>query len=221
MARQFLIASLITAGFGQTNVDQDRLAALSAGGPNDNFISPIHQPFARVHTFNMGGHRSHSSHSSHRSSSGGSGHYSHSSHTSHRSSASGDYDYPSAPAPAVPIYTDPSPSGGNTNPYNGGGSGGRNSPAPAPVQGFISPRPTTGGTGAGLPSLPGRSQRFKMAVCRVQLALTARDYYAGPIDCVVGPQLRGAIRKFQADQSIDQTGTITPEVLDRLMVPTE
>lgn len=55
MARQFLIASLITAGFGQTNVDQDRLAAVSVGGPNDNFVSPIHQPFARVHTFNMGG----------------------------------------------------------------------------------------------------------------------------------------------------------------------
>lgn len=221
MARQFLIASLITAGFGQTNVDQDRLAAVSAGGPNDNFISPIHQPFARIHTFNMGGHRSHSSHSSHRSSSAGSGHFSHSSHTSHRSSASGGYDYPSAPAPAVPVYTDPSPSDGVSGSYDGGSSGGRSSSVPAPAQGFISPRPATGGADGRLPSMPGRSQRFKMAVCRVQLALTARDYYAGPIDCVVGPQLRGAIRKFQADQSIDQTGTITPEVLDRLMVPTE
>jgi len=60
-----------------------------------------------------------------------------------------------------------------------------------------------------------------MIVCRVQLALTARDLYAGTIDCAVGPQLRHALRRFQESHGLTVTGTITPETLDRLMVSTD
>lgn len=223
MARQFLIASLLSAGFGHTSADQDRLANASIGGANNNFMSPVQQALWRVHTFSMGGHSSHSSHSSHRSSSGGSGHFSHSSHTSHRSSAAGGYDYPSDPVPYVPTYPDSSTSestsSGSTSSASSSGSGSSSSPQ---TRGFLTPPSALpAGSGEGLPTLSGRTQRFKMIVCRVQLALTARDYYSGPIDCVVGPHLRNALRKFQGDLSISQTGTITPEVLDRLMVPTE
>lgn len=91
------------------------------------------------------------------------------------------------------------------------------------AQGLLSPR--TGSTASSrngaLAPLTGRSERFKMIVCRVQVALTARDLYRGTIDCAVGPQLRQAIRAFQTSHGLEVTGTITPQVLDGLMVSTE
>lgn len=221
MARQFLIASLLTAGFGHTSPDQDRLAAVSIGGGHNDFVSPVAQARWREHTFNMGGHSSHSSHSSHRSSSGGSsGHYSHMSHTSHRSSAGGGYDDSGSETTYVPTYPS-STSGNSSGSTSESSSSWPGTPVTPRSQGFIAPQATTGSGESSLPPLSGRTERFKKVVCRVQLALTARDYYSGPIDCVVGPQLRNAIRRLQSDFSMALTGTITPEVLDRLMVPTD
>lgn len=210
--KRFLIASLAAAGFGQTSAAQDRLAYVTTNGADGMPNGVLEQAFAREHLFTLAGHRSHSSHSSHRSSYGGGGHFSHTSHTSHRSSTYGGYDYPSTPVPAAPtIPRSSSSSRGAASSGSASGSSG------SQASGLLS-SPLTG---PGLQPLTGRSERFKMIVCRVQLALTARDIYFGAIDCAVGPRLRDALRKFQASQSINQTGTITPEVLDRLMVSTD
>lgn len=211
-AKHFLIVSLAAAGFGQTSAAQDRLSYVTTNGADEMTYGILEQAFAREHLFTLAGHRSHSSHSSHRSSAGGGGHYSHTSHTSHRSSSYGGYDYPSAPAAASPAFPGPSASRRGTassDIVSGGSSQGR--------QGLLG-SPTTL---PGLQPLSGRSERFKLIVRRVQLALTARDLYLGAIDGSVGAGLREALRRFQAMQKMTETGTITPEVLDRLMIPTE
>lgn len=216
-AKRFMIASLLAAGFGHTSAAQDRLAVLSAGNAVEPLDSPFEQAYSQDHYFTLAGHRSHSSHSSHRSSSGGSssgGHYSHTSHTSHRSSTGGGYDYPTYPSlPAGPTYDDSSGSSSSSR------SSGTTGTSPNSLYASPSTRPSTG-TDSGLPPLSGRSERFKKIVCRVQLALSARDFYPGAIDCVVGPQLRAALRRYQSAHGLTETGTITPEVLDSLMVPT-
>lgn len=211
-AKRFLIASLAAAGFGQTSAAQDRLAYVTTNGADGMPNGVLEQAFAREHLFTLAGHRSHSSHSSHRSSYGGGGHFSHTSHTSHRSSSYGGYDYPSTPVPATPAVPRSSSSTRGT-----ASSGATSNSGGTQTSGLLS-SPLSRTTPQ---ALTGRSERFKMIVCRVQLALTARDIYFGAIDCAVGPQLRDALRKFQALQGINQTGTITPEVLDRLMVSTE
>jgi peptidoglycan hydrolase-like protein with peptidoglycan-binding domain len=46
--------------------------------------------------------------------------------------------------------------------------------------------------------------------------LRAHGYYQGPIDGLIGPESRAALRRFQEEHGLPQTGTITPEVLDGL-----
>jgi peptidoglycan hydrolase-like protein with peptidoglycan-binding domain len=70
-------------------------------------------------------------------------------------------------------------------------------------------------------TLSGRTKRFASIVRRVQIALLARELYVGPIDGIVGPRLRAALRKFQGQRSLAVTGTITPQTLDALMVPSD
>ena len=72
-----------------------------------------------------------------------------------------------------------------------------------------------------MPSLSGRTKRFAAIVRRVQLALLAQGFYDGAIDGIVGPGLRGSLRRFQGSRGLKATGTITPETLDALMVSTE
>ena len=50
----------------------------------------------------------------------------------------------------------------------------------------------------------------------VQLALRKRGYYNGQIDGDIGPGSRAAIRAFQRDHGLRQTGTINDSLLDRL-----
>lgn len=115
-------------------------------------------------------------------------HRSHSSHSSHRSS-SGGYR---APSPPTPLYMPPS----------------SNSTPPS----SILPSPPANA----LRTLPGNTAAFTRIAMEVQAALTAYGYYSGPIDGVIGSASRAALSKFQADYSLNVTGTITPEVLDAM-----
>lgn len=117
-----------------------------------------------------------------------SSHRSHSSHSSHRSSTGGYR----APAPAQPLYTPPT---SNSTPPSG-----------------ILPSPPANA----LRTLPGNTAAFTRIAMQVQAALTAYGYYSGPIDGIIGPGSRAALSKFQADYSLNVTGTITPEVLDAM-----
>ncbi|WP_299436301.1 peptidoglycan-binding protein [uncultured Rhodospira sp.] len=53
-------------------------------------------------------------------------------------------------------------------------------------------------------------------VTRVQSALNARGYDAGPEDGVMGPSTREAIRTYQADAGLPITGTVSQALLRRL-----
>jgi His-Xaa-Ser repeat protein HxsA len=205
--KSFLIPSLLAAGFSSPH--DVALASLNARTPtgDDPNAGNLFRLFQQDHEVQLAGHsshRSHSSHSSHRSSYGG-GHYS---HTSHRSSYGGSYD-------PTPVYV-PSPSYSSPAP----------SPAPAPYSPPASERataplfspPPRANDEASLPALSGRSQRFIAIVRRVQIALLAQGFYTGKIDGIVGPALRGALRKFQSSRSLEATGTITPQTLDALMI---
>lgn len=196
---KFLISSLVAAGFGHDG--DGTKATLSPLVPDrDPASAPGH--FRQDHYFTLAGHSSHSSHASHSSGYSG-GHFS---HTSHRSS-SGGYDYSppvyTPPAPAPLYHPAPAPD-----------------PAPAPSRALpavdtlrASPPPPDG-----LPALAGRTKRFEAIVKRVQIALMAQSFYKGPIDGVVSPALRGALRSFQSDRSLTVTGTITPQTLDALRI---
>lgn len=53
-------------------------------------------------------------------------------------------------------------------------------------------------------------------VARVQTALNARGYNAGPADGVMGPSTRSAIRTYQADAGLPVTGQVSAELVRRL-----
>ena len=53
-------------------------------------------------------------------------------------------------------------------------------------------------------------------VADVQRALKRRGYYHGSVDGVIGPESRDAIRNFQADKRLDQTGRIDRDTLREL-----
>ena len=52
----------------------------------------------------------------------------------------------------------------------------------------------------------------------MQLALYAYGYYTGQIDGIVGSGTRAALSKMQSDYGLKVTGTVTPEVLDALVI---
>jgi His-Xaa-Ser repeat protein HxsA len=214
--RRFVIPSLFAAGFGAHDPAQATFTRVTTTGADDPNNGTLFRLFRQDHYVTLAQHRSHSSHSSH--SSGGSGHYSHSSHTSHRSSTGGYGPYP-APAPAPePVYSPPPPPPppASTRPRATPPSGSR-SPITAPGNSSRAAAPPVDG----LPVLSGRSQRFTAIVRRVQIALMGQGYFDGPITGTVGPGTRNAIRHFQAARSLSQTGTITPELLDALMISSE
>lgn len=206
--RTFLIPSLIVAGFGS----HDPAAATDAPGAATGFDDPnagnILRNYSQDHLFTLASHRSHSSHSSHASHSSGAGGGGHYSHTSHRSSTGG-YDgggFNYNPAPAVPAAPAPLTTRTSTPTVE---------PLFTPSDRASAPPPD------GLPPLSGRTKRFASIVRRVQIALLAQDFYKGPINGVVTPALRSALRKFQTGRGLEATGTITPSTLDALMVSSQ
>lgn len=67
-------------------------------------------------------------------------------------------------------------------------------------------------------ALSGNSQLFLDIAKRVQVALQSAGYYTGAIDGIVGSGTRAAIAKYQRDNGLEITGTITSEVLDALNI---
>lgn len=207
--RTFMIPTILAAGFGPQHPAVAAMLNATTTGSRDSSVGTLMRVFNQDHLVTLADHRSHSSHASHASHSsgyGGGGHYS---HTSHRSGAGGyDGSYGS-----VPLYTPPSPT---PTPTPSGGT------PPASAQPlFTSTNRASAPRGDGLPALSGRTTRFAAIVRRVQLALLAQDFYTGPVNGVVAPTLRSALRKFQKARSLEQTGTITPQTLDALMVSSE
>lgn len=210
---QFLIPSLLAAGFTAQDGAQAVTPQLSSGGNGDPDRQSLFEVFKQGHAVTLAQHRSHSSHSSHSSHrSGGGGHYSHTSHTSHRSSTGGGSSYSS------PVYTAPEPaSPPPPHPPTRAPSSGPNY---IPLR-SAQPGEATAPRTEALPALSGRTERFKAIVRRVQIGLLAQGYYAGAIDGIVGPAMRGGIRKFQTVRGLAVTGTITPELLDALRISSE
>lgn len=203
---RYLVPSLLAAGFGHGDPAQALYVRTASGPGDDPDRSTLLDIFRQDHTVILAdhrSHRSHSSHSSHRSGYGSGGHFS---HTSHRSSSGGEY-YGGAAAPARPIYSPPP-----VRPEP---------PQPATSQPLFSPTERAEPVEAAPKTLSGRTKRFAAIVRRVQIALLARRLYTGPIDGIVGPGLRAALRKFQTQRSLTVTGTITPQTLDALMVSSD
>ena len=187
---RFLISTLAAAGFGTTHPLQAAITATTGPRVGSGDDPNTTKLFQIFRQDHLYTLASHVSHSSHAS------------HASHQSgSGGGSYPiYTPTPSPqpvySPPIYTP--------------------TPAPAPAD--------TGTLRATLPSsegprpLTGRSELFNSIVRRVQLGLLAYGYYDGPINGVVGPQTRKALKQFQGAFHMQQTGTITPEVLDALKV---
>lgn len=118
-------------------------------------------------------------------------HRSHSSHGSHRSHRSG------SGGSAVPGYSPPSRNQRSTPPSS------------------VLPRsPST----APRKVLPGHTGTFQNIVRRVQAGLYARGFFTGAIDGLIGPKTKAAIIRFQQDNGLPVTGTITSEVLNALQI---
>lgn len=210
MRKKFFVSSLLAAGFGPRDPLQAALTFVTSTGMDDPNHGKLFQTFRQDHPFTLAGHASHSSHSSHSSGGGGGGgHYSHMSHTSHQSSTGG-YETPSYdPQPAYSAPLAPTePEAPSTSP-------------PRAVPLYSDPAKPSSSPSPSLPSLSGRSSLFKTIVLRVQTALLGQGIFNGPINGIVGPTTRAALRIFQSSHGLTATGTITPETLDALKVSSQ
>ena len=59
---------------------------------------------------------------------------------------------------------------------------------------------------------------YSYVILAVQRALTQLGYYDGPLDGVVGPQTKKAIRWFQSVDRLPATGEIDPPTLRALRI---
>jgi His-Xaa-Ser repeat protein HxsA len=216
MSRRFMIPTLLAAGFTHHDAVQASVTRASSGSDPNN--AKLFELFKQDHLYTLAGHSSHSSHSSHASHGSGSsgGHYSHFSHTSHQS-GNGGY---AAPVYSPPVYTPP-----RAPAYRAPTAPRASTPRPQSLYTYppIAPAPSVAPetTDKKLPPLSGRSAMFKTVVMHVQVALMGRGLFDGPIDGLVGPKMRGALRKFQQEQGLLITGTITPQTLDALHVSSQ
>ncbi len=127
-------------------------------------------------------------------------HSSHGSHRSHRSSSGGGYRTPSPPI--SPSYT------------------------PQPKRREIHNADPLGQKARPKSSYPSRStssaQRLKdkearkNIIMRMQLTLQFQGYYDGPIDGIMGPKTRDAVKKFKKDKGIPGTSVMDAETLNAL-----
>jgi len=53
----------------------------------------------------------------------------------------------------------------------------------------------------------------------VQTELSQLGYYNGPVDGIFGPTTRDAVAKYQIDKQLDVTGSLSPDTLQSLGVP--
>lgn len=164
--------------------------------------SPVDNLFAR--------HSSHSSHSSHRSSSGGGSSY-----------------YPPAPAPsAAPRYSAPTPSAPPASSFAPQRIYTPPAPPPEPSQRYqpvdpgraatVSPQ-TTRITPVS-PSLSS-SEKLRLQVMRVQLALLQLGIYDGEISGVLDTPTKDSLKLFQRVKGMTPDGFMSTETLNALGVP--
>ena len=143
------------------------------------------------------------------------GHRSHSSHGSHRSSSGGGYSVPSpqpapvqraVPAPAPPQWTETpqrfAPSGSNQPVDSGRPAAVTPLPAPATAQ----PAMTV-------------SEKRRVQIMRVQIALTSLGLYSGPINGELTNETKESIKLIQVIKGLPDTGLMTTETLNALGVP--
>jgi hypothetical protein len=78
----------------------------------------------------------------------------------------------------------------------------------------MSVMPGPGGPGAPPPGYAVGGGRVRAA----QAELGRLGYRPGPVDGVIGPRTVGAIRAFQRAQQLPETGSLTPETMDRLRI---
>lgn len=123
-------------------------------------------------------------------------HSSHSSHRSHRSSSSGGYSSPSTPPTPKPKPVPKSdPLGQDSRP----GSSYPSTAAPQSLSQQLSDK-----------------EKRKNIIMRMQLALKFDGYYSGPIDGVMGPTTREAVRAYKKAKSIPGDSVIDVETLNAL-----
>jgi His-Xaa-Ser repeat protein HxsA len=135
-------------------------------------------------------------------------HRSHSSHGSHRSSSGGGYTAPTprpAPQPASPQRTPDSSSSLYGSGANQPTDPGRASP--------VSPEPTQTAPKLSL------SEKRKLQIMRVQIALTSLGLYQGSVDGVLNDGTKESLTIFQNLKGIEPSGLMTTETLNALGVP--
>lgn len=57
----------------------------------------------------------------------------------------------------------------------------------------------------------------KEQIIKVQTVLKRYDYYEGPIDGELNPDMRQAIKDFQEDEGLEKTGELDEETLKRIL----
>lgn len=149
------------------------------------------------------------------------GHRSHSSHGSHRSSSGGGYSSPSpspapvqraVPAPAPAPYYAPSPSPAAPQRFVPNGS---NQPVDPGRPAAVTPQPAPAPVA---PSLS-LSEKRRLQIMRVQIALTSLGLYSGSISGELTSETKDAIKRIQIVKGLPETGQMTTETLNALGVP--
>lgn len=133
---------------------------------------------------------------------------------------------PTSPKPAPSVQTAPGksmpstqPSAGQTGAQSGAGQTGTQPSASAP-----STQPGAGQTGAGAAkagsSAPMATGGMADAeqVRGIQKALQEKGMDPGPIDGVMGPRTQAALRAYQKDQQLPETGQLDAQTREKLGV---
>lgn len=100
-----------------------------------------------------------------------------------------------------------------------GGGGGYSAPRPSPAPAApLSNSPVDKGRAAPVTpsSATTTAEKLKLQVMRVQIELTTRGLYSGPIDGVLGPVTRDAITRFQTQKLLTPNGQMSTETLNAL-----
>ena len=149
-------------------------------------------------------------------------HRSHSSHGSHRSSSGGGYSAPS-PSPAPYVSPAPAPRAAPA-PYVPPAQPQRlmpsepNQPVDPGRPSTVSPKPAAGTATPAAPALS-LTEKRRLQIMRVQIALTSLGLYTGPIKGDLTEETKDSIKRIQIIKGLPETGLMTTETLNALGVP--
>ncbi len=128
-------------------------------------------------------------------------HRSHSSHASHASGSGGGYRAPSTPQPAPQQQRTPD-SGSRSNQPTDPGRASQVSPEPAQAAPQLS-----------------LTEKRKLQIMRVQIALVSLGLYTGNVDGVLNDETKSSLKLFQNVKGLESNGLMTTETLNTLGVP--